>query len=84
MLPSLWLSQQSVLPWRLTRAAACGVAIGVVAAAFKLWSPGHGPISSAGAVREFVGAGLGFALLCVATSLLRNYLVRRLVPPRGG
>jgi len=83
MLPSLWLSQQTVLPWRLTRAAACGVAIGVAAAAFKLWRPGSEPVSSTAAVREFVEAGLGFALLCVAASILRNHLMRRLVSPQG-
>ncbi len=65
--------------WNTGRATAYGAAIGVVAAAFKLFAPWSGPLTVSAAAREFVGAALAFALLCGVAAALRNFIVRRLI-----
>ena len=68
--------------WNTGRATAYGAAIGIVAAAFKLfapWSQGHSPSAVA---REVVGAALAFALLCGIAVALRNFIARRLIWPK--
>jgi VanZ family protein len=65
--------------WNTVRAAAYGAAIGVLAAAFKLFAPWREPHSAAANVRELVGAALAFALLCAFAAALRNVLARRLI-----
>jgi hypothetical protein len=65
--------------WNTGRATAYGAAIGVVAAAFKLFAPWSGPLTMPAAAREFVGAALAFALLCGVAAALRNFIVRRLI-----
>jgi len=69
-------------PWNTARAVACGAAIGLVAAAFKLFAPWSGSHSLAAMAREFVGAALAFALLCGIAAALRNFIVRRLIGPQ--
>lgn len=67
-------------PWNTARAIIYGVAIGLTAAAVKLlapWSEAHG--GWAPVIREFVGAGLGFGLLCGVAAALRNFVARRFI-----
>jgi len=68
-------------PWNTARATIYGAAIGIGAAAFKLFAPWAEPHDLAAIAREFVGAGLAFALLCAAAAALRNYIARRLIWP---
>ena len=68
-------------PWNTGRAMAFGAAIGVVAAAFKLFAPWSVPYSLTAMAREFVGAALAFALLCGVAAVLRNLIARRLIRP---
>ena len=68
-------------PWDIRRAMIFGAAIGLVAAAFKLYAPLiglHDRLTFAATVREFVGAALSFALLCGVVAVLRNFIQRRL------
>ena len=60
---------------------AYGAAIGLVAAAFRLFAPWSGPHGLAAIARELVGAALAFALLCGAAAALRNGVIRRLNRP---
>jgi hypothetical protein len=64
--------------WNAGRAALYGALIGVVAAAFRVLAPWSEPHSLAADIREFFGAALAFALLCLAASVLRNFIMRRL------
>lgn len=66
--------------WHSGRATAYGAAIGVAAAAVKLFAPWSEPQSAAAMTGEFVGAALAFALLCGVAAALRNFIVRRLRP----
>ena len=64
-------------PWNTARATIYGMAIGFAAAAVKLlapWSEPHG--GWAPVIREFVGAGLAFGLLCGVAAALRNFVAR--------
>jgi len=67
-------------PWNIARATIYGVVIGFAAAAVKLlapWTEPHG--GWAPVIREFVGAGLAFGLLCGVAAALRNFVARRFV-----
>jgi hypothetical protein len=67
-------------PWNTARATIYGVAIGLTAAAVKLvapWSEPHG--SAVAMIREFVGAGVAFGLLCGLAAAFRNFVARRLI-----
>jgi hypothetical protein len=70
-------------PWNIARAAGYGVAIGLVAAAVKLFNPWSvswaEPHAPAAVVTEFAAAGLGFALLCAGAAALRNAMLRHLL-----
>ncbi len=67
--------------WNTARATAYGAAIGLVAAAFKLFAPWSAPHAAAAIAQELVGAALAFALLCGVVAALRNFIVRRLISP---
>jgi hypothetical protein len=69
--------------WNSARAMLYGAAVGVAAAALKLFAPWSGPHSPAAIVAECVGAALAFALLCGLAAALRNVLMRRLTPDAG-
>jgi hypothetical protein len=90
MLPSFYLSNDKARAWSVTRAAACGAGIGVVAALFRTLGPSHGPfggsISSGGVLPflpEIAIAGFGFGLLCAAVAVLRNFIAQRLIWPEN-
>jgi hypothetical protein len=67
--------------WNVKRAALYGAAIGLAAAAFKLFSPWSEPHTAVALIEEFAGAPLGFALLCALAAVLRNFVVRRVIAP---
>jgi hypothetical protein len=67
-------------PWNTARATIYGVVLGLAAAAVKLVAPWSEPHGNALAImREFVGAGLAFGLLCGVAAALRNFVARRLI-----
>jgi hypothetical protein len=86
-LPSLYRSDDGFRPWRITYAAACGAALGALAALFKTLAPlgvggagGGGGLSDRPAgIAEIAAVALVFALLCTGAAMLRNFLARRLV-----
>jgi hypothetical protein len=65
--------------WNTERAMACGAAIGVAAAALKLFAPWSEPRAFSAMVAEFAGAALAFALLCGMAAAVRNFVARRLI-----
>jgi hypothetical protein len=73
-------------PWNTLHAIGYGAAIGLAAAAFKLFGPwgefwgAHWaePQSNAGVAKELIGAMLAFAVLCGLAAALRNFVLRRL------
>jgi hypothetical protein len=65
--------------WNSGRAALYGAAIGIVAAAVKLFAPWSEPHPAAAIAEEFVGAALAFALLCGLAAALRNFIARRVI-----
>ena len=79
MLPSLYVSGDKPREWRVTRAAAYGAVLGVVAGLLKTLGFTHQAIATS--VAEIAGAALGFALLCAAATALRNFIARRLIWP---
>ena len=81
MLPSFYVSGDKACAWSVTRAAALGAGVGLVAALFKTLGPPHGPLatSSVSGIAEIGGAVLGFALLCAAAAAVRNFLSRRVI-----
>jgi hypothetical protein len=78
-LPSLYSGNEGAHDWRLTRAAAYGAGIGVMAALFKMLGPTGERISSPASFLEVVEAAFAFALLCAAAAFVRNMLARRFV-----
>jgi hypothetical protein len=66
-------------PWNTARATIYGAAIGVAAAAVKLFAPWSEPQDGSVIIKEFFGAALAFALLCGVAAALRNFVARRLV-----
>jgi|HubBroStandDraft_6_1064221.scaffolds.fasta_scaffold543523_2 hypothetical protein len=68
--------------WNTGRATVYGAAIGIVAAAFKLFAPWSEAHSLPAIAREFAGAALAFALLCGIAAALRNFIARRLIWPK--
>jgi hypothetical protein len=69
-------------PWNTGRATAYGAAIGIAAAAFKLFAPWSEPHALPAIARELIGAALAFALLCGIAAALRNLIARRLIWPK--
>jgi hypothetical protein len=67
--------------WNTGRATAYGAAIGVAAAAFKLFAPWSEPHAIPAIAMELLGAALAFALLCGVVAALRNFIARRLIRP---
>ena len=65
----------------MSRALGYGAGIGALAALFKIFGPLQVGRSGANPVWDIAGAVFGFALLCAAAALLRNYLARRLIWP---
>jgi hypothetical protein len=85
-LPSFYRSDDGFRPWRIRHAAACGAALGALAALFKKLAPlgvvgglSHRPAG----IAEIAAVALGFALVCAAAAALRNFLARRLVWHEG-
>jgi len=78
-IPSLYLSRDGAHAWSVTRAAACGAGIGALAALFKILGPSHEAGSAAADFLQIAGAPLGFAFLCSAAAVLRNFIARRLI-----
>jgi hypothetical protein len=85
-LPSFYRSDDSFRPWRISHAAACGAALGALAALFKKLAPlgvigglSHRPAG----IAEIAAVALAFALFCTAVAMLRNFLARRLVWHEG-
>jgi hypothetical protein len=86
-LPSLYRSDDGFRPWRTTYAAACGAALGALAALFKTLAPlggaGGGLSDRPAGIAEIAAVALAFALLCAGAAMLRNFLARRLVWHEG-
>ena len=78
-LPSLYVSGDKPREWRVSRAAACGAVLGVVAGLIKTLGLTHQSIATG--IPEIAGAALGFALLCAGATALRNFIARRLIWP---
>jgi hypothetical protein len=81
MLPSLFASEEKAQAWRVSRAAAYGAAVGVLAALFKIFGPLRTGGFEATPIWDIAAAVFGFALLCAGAALLRNALARRLIWP---
>jgi len=77
--PSFFVSGDGTRAWSVTRAAAYGAAIGALAAFFTTF----GPLGEAGSapmhLLEIAAVASGFALLCSAAAVLRNFIARRLI-----
>ncbi len=84
-LPSLYRSDNGFRPWRITHAAACGAALGALAALFKKLAPlGVVSLSDRPAgIAEIAAVAFAFAVLCAGAAMLRNFLARRLVWHEG-
>ena len=81
-LPSFYRSGESFQPWRVTHAAACGAGLGALAALFKILAPSGVAADLSGRPAGVLGiaaVALGFALLCAAAAMLRNFVARRLI-----
>jgi hypothetical protein len=78
-LPSLYVSGDKPREWSITRAAAYGAGLGIVAGLLKTLGLTHQAIATS--VPEVAGAALGFALLCAGATALRNFIARRLIWP---
>ena len=78
-LPSFYVSGDKPQAWSITRAAAYGAVLGVVAGLIKTFGPSHQAIATN--ALEIAGAALGFALLCAGAAALRNFIARRLIWP---
>jgi hypothetical protein len=89
VLPSFYVASDKARAWSVTRAAACGALLGLVAALLKTLVPLHQAIAVSvtrsenlvAHIPEIVGATAGFALLCAIAAALRNVLARRLIWP---
>jgi hypothetical protein len=85
-LPSLYRSDDGFRPWRITHAAACGAALGALAALFKKSAPlgvAGGLSDRSAGIAEIAAVAVAFALLCAGAAVLRNFLARRLVWHEG-
>ncbi len=78
-LPSFYGAADRAREWSVARAAACGGALGALAAIFKMLAPWREGTASLASRLEIVGAALGFALLCAGAAALRNFIARRLI-----
>jgi hypothetical protein len=67
--------------WNTMGAIGYGGAIGLAAAAIKLFGPWSEPQSGLAIANELIGAALAFALLCGIAAALRNFFRRRLFGP---
>jgi hypothetical protein len=77
--PSFFVSEDGTRAWSARRAAACGAGIGALAALFRT----SGPLQEGGLapahLLEIAAVALGFALLCSAAAVLRNFIAGRLI-----
>ncbi len=85
-LPSFYSSGDSFRPWRISYAAACGAALGALAALFKTMAPiglTGGLLGRTAVIGQIVAVAACFALLCAAAAVLRNFVARRLIWNEG-
>lgn len=85
-LPSFYRSDDSFRPWRVTHAAACGAGLGALAALFKMLAPPGVAVGVSGRPVGILGiaaVALGFAALCAAAAMLRNFVARHLIWNEG-
>ena len=78
-LPSLYVSGDKPREWSISRAAAYGAVLGIVAGLLKTLGLTHEAIATS--VPEIAGAAFCFALLCAGATALRNFIARRLIGP---
>ena len=81
-LPSFYRSGDSFRPWRVTHAAACGAALGALAALLKTLAPiglSGGLLGRTAAIEQIALVAACFAALCAAAAMLRNFVARRLI-----
>jgi hypothetical protein len=80
-LPSFYRSHDSARPWNLGYAALCGGGLGAVAGLLKTFNPFR-PAPAEDLTDHLLDiaiAALGFALLCAAAAVLRNFIAARLI-----
>lgn len=80
-LPSLFRPQDAARPWNLAYAALCGGGLGAVAGLLKTFNPFRPapPENLTNHLADIAMAALGFALLCAAAAVLRNFIAGRLI-----
>lgn len=81
-LPSFYRSGDNFRPWRVTHAAACGAALGALAALLKTLAPiglSGGLLGRTAAIEQIALVAACFAALCAAAAMLRNFVARRLI-----
>jgi hypothetical protein len=81
MLPSLFTPGDKTREWSLTRAAAYGAAVGVLAGSFRTLGPLRQAGSASAHLAEIFVAAFAFAALCAGAAALRNFIARRLIWP---
>jgi len=77
--PSFFISGAGTRAWSVRRAAAYGAGIGALAAFFKTFGPLREAGSAQAHLLEIAAVALGFALLCSAAAVLRNFIAQRLI-----
>ena len=75
----LFISGDGTGAWSVRRAAAYGGGIGTLAAFFKTFGPLREAGSAPAHLLEIAAIAFGFALLCSAAAVLRNFNARRLI-----
>lgn len=75
----LFMSGDRTRVWSVKHAAAYGAGIGTLAALFKTFGPLHKAGSTPSHLLQIATVAFGFALLCSAAAVLRNFIVRWLI-----
>jgi hypothetical protein len=80
-LPSFYRSHDPARPWSLAYAALCGGGLGAFAGLLKTFNPFRpAPAEDlTNHLADIAIAALGFALLCAAAAVLRNFIARHLI-----
>ncbi len=77
--PWFFVSGDGTRVWSVRRAAAYGAGIGTLAAFFKTFGLPREAGSAPAHLLEIAAVAFGFALLCGAAAVLRNFIARRLI-----